>query len=261
MASGGGAFSPEEAKYLKSLPAVAEASEKRITYSDAFKTSCMRRYLVGESPVKLFREAGLDPALIGYKRIERCFARWRKTEADALSGVSFDKNGGDNLSRGGGIDSLPDTSAAEDIDDIESEPRVVAFPPRRGGKQIDMRDLLIYQQVRRIDELEQRIDVLRARLRERDARLGVARRPMAHSNHPAESGGDDRGDDRPGLSDIEESGGAMSVPEADSSPAVSPDAVSDVMPDAGPAEVSISQSEMPAEVNLDNPGTDVHSER
>lgn len=161
----------------------------------------------------------------------------------------------------GGIDSLPDTSAAEDIDDIESEPRVVAFPPRRGGKQIDMRDLLIYQQVRRIDELEQRIDVLRARLRERDARLGVARRPMAHSNHPAESGGDDRGDDRPGLSDIEESGGAMSVPEADSSPAVSPDAVSDVMPDAEPAEVSISQSEMPAEVNLDNPGTDVHSER
>lgn len=39
MANGGGVFSPEEVKYLKSLPAVAEASEKRITYSDAFKTS------------------------------------------------------------------------------------------------------------------------------------------------------------------------------------------------------------------------------
>ena len=138
---------------------------------------------------------------------------------------------------------------------------MVAFPPRRGGKQIDMRDLLIYQQVRRIDELEQRIDVLRARLRERDARLGVARRPMAQSNHPAESGGDDRGDGSPDLPDIEEPSGAASVPGTDSSPAVAPDAVPDAMPDAEPAEVSISQSEMPAEVNLDNPGTDVHSER
>lgn len=241
MANGGGAFSPEEVKYLKSLPAVAEVSEKRITYSDAFKTSCMRRYLAGESPVKLFREAGLDPALIGYKRIERCFARWRKTEADVLPGVSFDKNSGDNLSRGGGMDSLPETSAAEDIDDIESEPRVVAFPPRRGGKQIDMRDLLIYQQVRRIDELEQRIDVLRARLRERDARLGVPKRFVPHAERVAEVGEDDPNGGHPNLPDVEASGDAAPSSGADSAPAIAPDAAPGAVPDAEPAEVSISQ--------------------
>lgn len=70
-----GAFSPEEVEYLRSLPVVAEATSRRITYTESFKHNCMRRYHAGESPVELFREAGLDPSLIGYKRIERCFAR------------------------------------------------------------------------------------------------------------------------------------------------------------------------------------------
>ena len=78
MCNGGGAFSPEEVEYLRSLPVVAEATSRRITYTESFKHNCMRRYHAGESPVELFREAGLDPSLIGYKRIERCFARWRK---------------------------------------------------------------------------------------------------------------------------------------------------------------------------------------
>lgn len=90
MSNGGGMFSPEEVAYLKTLPAVAEATARRITYSEAFKQSCMRRYHAGESPVKLFREAGLDPALIGYKRIERCFARWRKSSSDAMAGSQYD---------------------------------------------------------------------------------------------------------------------------------------------------------------------------
>ena len=66
MTVGGGSFSPEEIKYLKSLPAVAEATSKRITYTDDF------------------REAGLDSALIGYKRIERCLARWREAQDEIL---------------------------------------------------------------------------------------------------------------------------------------------------------------------------------
>ena len=96
MCNGGGAFSPEEVEYLRSLPVVAEATSRRITYTESFKHNCMRRYHAGESPVELFREAGLDPSLIGYKRIERCFARWRKIACrmgtDRL--VSVDGNGG-----------------------------------------------------------------------------------------------------------------------------------------------------------------------
>ncbi len=62
MTVGGGAFSPEEVKYLKSLPAVAEATSRRITYTDDFKRYCVTRYNEGASPVRLFREAGLDSA-------------------------------------------------------------------------------------------------------------------------------------------------------------------------------------------------------
>ena len=84
MTVGGGSFSPEEIKYLKSLPAVAEATSKRITYTDDFKRYFLTRYNKGASPVRLFREAGLDPALIGYKRIERCLARWREAQDEIL---------------------------------------------------------------------------------------------------------------------------------------------------------------------------------
>ncbi len=84
MTVGGGAFRPEEIKYLKSLPAVAEATSKRITYTDDFKRYILTRYNKGVSPVRLFREAGLDPALIGYKRIERCLARWREAQDEIL---------------------------------------------------------------------------------------------------------------------------------------------------------------------------------
>ena len=77
MATGGGAFSAEEMRYLMNLPAVANVTRSRITYAEAFRRSCLRRYINGESPVKLFREAGLDPSLVGYKRIARCFARWK----------------------------------------------------------------------------------------------------------------------------------------------------------------------------------------
>ena len=50
MAAGGGMFSPEEVEYLRTLPAVVRVTEKRITYSDAFKNACVRRYLAGEPP-------------------------------------------------------------------------------------------------------------------------------------------------------------------------------------------------------------------
>lgn len=78
MAKQGGTFSAEEVRYLKRLPAVANVTRSRITYAESFKRESLKRYLAGESPVKLFREAGLDPALIGYKRIERSFSRWKE---------------------------------------------------------------------------------------------------------------------------------------------------------------------------------------
>ena len=104
MTSGGGTFSPEEIKYLKSLSAVAEATAKRITYTDDFKRYCVVHYNEGASPVRMFREAGLDPALIGYKRIERCLARWRESQDEILNSGNA-KAGVENKLGGGASDS------------------------------------------------------------------------------------------------------------------------------------------------------------
>lgn len=70
-------FTLEEAAYLRSLPAVKEVSASRITYANWFKVECVRRYLKGEPARRIFREAGLEPSLIGSKRIERCVSRWK----------------------------------------------------------------------------------------------------------------------------------------------------------------------------------------
>ena len=79
-------FTKEQIAYLESLPAVAAASAVRITYTDEFKRSCLTSYYRGGSPVDLFRKAGLPPELIGYKRIERCFSRWRESASEIFAG-------------------------------------------------------------------------------------------------------------------------------------------------------------------------------
>lgn len=83
----------DELQMLRDLPAVANVSKDRITYSNAFKQVCVIRYLAGESPTKIFREAGLPPELIGYKCIERSVARWKAAVLKSVSGSSNMSNG------------------------------------------------------------------------------------------------------------------------------------------------------------------------
>ena len=90
---GGGSFSTDELQMLRNLPAVANVSKDRITYSNAFKQVCVIRYLAGESPTKIFREAGSPPELIGYKRIERSVARWKAAVLKSVNGSSNMSNG------------------------------------------------------------------------------------------------------------------------------------------------------------------------
>lgn len=81
-------FTRKERAYLMSLPAVLSISGRRIYYAPEFRDDCLHRYEHGESPVAMFREAGLDPKLIGYKRIERCFARWRQAAGQPVLPVA-----------------------------------------------------------------------------------------------------------------------------------------------------------------------------
>lgn len=63
------------------LPAIDSVTESRITYSRQFQIDCMRRYLQGEKPTAIFTSAGLNPSVIGHKRIERNIARWKRDES------------------------------------------------------------------------------------------------------------------------------------------------------------------------------------
>ena len=81
-------FDDGQIEYLTGLSAVRSATTNRIEYSDEFQKDCMERYGRGESPVKIFREAGLGPEIIGYKRIERCIARWKAAAARAAAAAS-----------------------------------------------------------------------------------------------------------------------------------------------------------------------------
>ena len=49
----------------------------RITYSKEFQVRCMAQYLCGNGPTSIFASAGLDPKIMGGKRIERAIARWK----------------------------------------------------------------------------------------------------------------------------------------------------------------------------------------
>lgn len=64
-------------EYVSGLPAVKSVTNGRIRYTDEFKRRVAAGYRRGESPVAMFRKAGLGPEVIGYKRIEQCVARWR----------------------------------------------------------------------------------------------------------------------------------------------------------------------------------------
>ena len=68
---------------LERLDAVKRVDGNRIVYADHFRRSAMEAYRNGMGPVALFRRAGLGPERIGYKRIERCMARWRRAEGRA----------------------------------------------------------------------------------------------------------------------------------------------------------------------------------
>lgn len=134
-------FTEEQVEYLRSLPAVSRVSSSRISYARWFRDECLARYAAGEHPVDLFRRAGMGPELIGYKRIERAFARWRR--ADHVQSLPAGRPSG---SRNGVTGSVSAESATV----------------RPDMRNTDVRDLLIGQQTRYIRYLEGEIARLRA---------------------------------------------------------------------------------------------------
>ena len=102
----------------------------------------MCRYNAGESPAAIFREAGLDPKLIGYKRIERCIARWKKQEErDRRNSKRVDR---DDLRVIRHHDLMRDDAQSQDALSKLAQAQLI----------INQCDELIAKQALRIDELE-----------------------------------------------------------------------------------------------------------
>ena len=144
-------FSVEQMVYLRSLPVVVRVTRSRITYEAWFKRLCVRRYRQGVSPSVMFREAGLDPRIIGGKRVERCMARWRAEYQD------IDLDGDEPVADGvgdGGV-RLPDKPVMSGD---------LAGACVDGSSVGDLRDVLIAQQIRYIAALEQQNEQLRSLL-------------------------------------------------------------------------------------------------
>lgn len=152
-----GKFTAKERAYLASLPAVKSVSPSHIRYTDRFKVEVMCRYNAGESPSAIFREAGLDPKLIGYKRVERCIARWKQQERDerrrekgAMKHYLQDVE--DDLS----IAELQGATHEGETNDLTEadESQDMAAKLAQAQLTINKCDLLIAKQALRIDELE-----------------------------------------------------------------------------------------------------------
>lgn len=157
-------FTLEEAAYLRSLPAVKEVSASRITYAHWFKVECVRRYLKGEPARRIFREAGLEPSLIGSKRIERCVSRWKSTRSivgEAAREKTEDLNDEKSNIEAGGASK---TKTLLENYNIANAAFMAIGTSKNGRKMFDVRDLIIYQQVRQIAMLQEKIDELQHRL-------------------------------------------------------------------------------------------------
>ena len=166
-------FTTQELQYLRSLPAVAAVSSGRIRYVEAFKRECVRKYRAGESPARIFRAAGLDSALIGYKRIERCIARWRlifvaqlahSIATDMTTGTAQAASAAESsraaVARSSPMVSSPVGKSASSAAGHTVRPQAQRVRLSQPGE--DLRDLLIAQQIRRIRELERTLERLRA---------------------------------------------------------------------------------------------------
>ena len=74
---GRGKLTQEEIEELRRNPYVVSVDSARIKYSDDFKKLFMCKYLNGERPGNIFRNAGFDTTVLGSKRVERACSRWR----------------------------------------------------------------------------------------------------------------------------------------------------------------------------------------
>lgn len=92
---GRGKLTQEEIEELRRNPYVVSVDSARIKYSDDFKKLFMCKYLNGERPGNIFRNAGFDTTVLGLKRVERACSRWRAMYCSGALDIDIPDSGAD----------------------------------------------------------------------------------------------------------------------------------------------------------------------
>ena len=71
-------FTPEQVEQLRKNKYVKHVSEKAITYTEEFKEVFTLEYNSGKLPSQILTEMGLDPKVLGYKRLDGIVATAKK---------------------------------------------------------------------------------------------------------------------------------------------------------------------------------------
>lgn len=71
-------FTIEQQELLRMNPNIKKVTEKSITYSDSFKLFAIEEHAKGKTPHEIFKQAGINPNIIGSKNPCRCLIRWKK---------------------------------------------------------------------------------------------------------------------------------------------------------------------------------------
>lgn len=73
-----GKFSETEVQQLRENPNVDYVTEREIFFTEAFKQLAWEQKQFGKTLPSIFRENGIDPQILGYKRIENFSRRLRE---------------------------------------------------------------------------------------------------------------------------------------------------------------------------------------
>lgn len=71
-------FTDEQIEILKDNPYVKHVSKKAITYTEEFREEFYRRYSQSELPSLILRDMGLEPKLLGKRRVSNLTMRIKK---------------------------------------------------------------------------------------------------------------------------------------------------------------------------------------
>lgn len=111
-------FTDEQVKQLRNNPYVKNVSNKAITYEEGFKEYFIREYENGKNPSLIFKEAGFDTNVLGYRRIDSFSKRVRK-QNKRIEGFE------DQRKYSSGRPRTKDLTPEEKIDRLEAQNRLL----------------------------------------------------------------------------------------------------------------------------------------